>query len=127
MEKVLFHHFALPQRLPHAEDANVDDVEARLTDHLLVAARLMQDSAAGDDGLRSEALGVWGRLRQCLAVSQAATRDGRVDRMRLLSGLRGMTALGAILVHIRSQNAALLIHRLSEYVPITPTFLTTVG
>ncbi|KAH6855507.1 hypothetical protein B0I37DRAFT_395568 [Chaetomium sp. MPI-CAGE-AT-0009] len=113
MGKSLFHHLALPQHLPQSEDENLHDVEARLTDQLLVAARLMRDSAAGDE-LRSEASGVWERLRQCLVVSKAVTRDGRVDRMRLLSELRTMTALDAILLDIRSQNAALLIHRLSE-------------
>ena len=113
MEKSLFHHFALPQRLPHSEDANLDDVEARLSHYLLMAIRVMRDSAAGDK-LRSEASSIWERLQQCLIVSKAITRDGRVDRMQLLSGLRRMTALDAILLHIRSQNAALLIHRLSE-------------
>ncbi|KAK4153830.1 hypothetical protein C8A00DRAFT_43330 [Chaetomidium leptoderma] len=113
MEKSLFHHFALPQRLPHSEDANLDDVEGRLTAYLVMAVRLMRESAAGDE-LRSESSSVWERLQQCLVVSKAVTRDGRVDRMRLLSELRRMTALDAILVYIRSQNAALLIHRLSD-------------
>lgn len=112
MEKLLFHHLALPQHLPHTEDANLDDVEARLTDHLLAAVRLMRDSAAGDE-LRSEASSVWERLRQCLIVSKTVTRDGRVNKTRLLSELRRMTALDAIFLDIRSQNAALLIHRLS--------------
>jgi hypothetical protein len=113
MEQSLFHHFALPQRLPDSEDANLNDVEARLTDHLLGAVRLMRDSAARDD-LRFDVSSIWERLRQCLVVSKIVTRDGRVDRTRLLSELRGITALGAILLDIRSQNAALLIHRLSE-------------
>jgi hypothetical protein len=112
MEQSLFNHLALPQHLPHSEDASLDDVEVGLTDHLLVAVRLMRDYAAGDE-LRSEVSSVWERLRQCLVVSKAVTRNGRDDKMRLLSELRRMTALDAILVDIRSQNAALLIHRLS--------------
>ncbi|KAK3290215.1 uncharacterized protein B0H64DRAFT_350596 [Chaetomium fimeti] len=113
MERSLFHHLALPQRLPHSEDANLYDVEARLTEQLLVAVRLMRDSAVGDQ-IRLEASSVWERLRQCLVVSSAITRDNRVDRVRLLSEFRRMAALNAILLDIRSQNAALLIHRLSE-------------
>jgi hypothetical protein len=113
MEKSVFNHLALPQNLPHSEDARLDDVEVWLTDHLLMAVRLMRDSAAGDD-LRSETSSVWERLRECLVVSKAVTRDGRVDKMRLLSELRRMTARDAILVDIRSQNAALLIHRVPE-------------
>lgn len=113
MEQSVFHHFALPERLPDSEDANLNEVEAKLTDHLLVAVRIMRDYAAGDE-LRSDVSSIWERLRQCLVVSKAVTRDGKVDRTRLLSELRGMNALSAILLDIRSQNAALLIHRLSE-------------
>ena len=113
MEQSVFHHFALPERLPASEDANLNDIEARLTDHLLVAIRIMRDAATGDQS-RSNVSSIWERLRQCLGISKAVTRDGRVDRTLLLSELRGMTALGAILLDIRSQNAALLIHRLSE-------------
>lgn len=113
MEQSLFNHFALPQRLPNCEDANLNEVEARLTDHLVRAVGLMRDFAARDE-LRFDVSSIWERLRQCLVVSKNVTRDGRVDKTRLLSELRGMTALGAVLLDIRSQNAALLIHRLSE-------------
>lgn len=112
MEKLLFHHLALPQQLPHAEDADLSAIEASLTDQLLVAVSLMRDSAR--DALQSGSCCVWERVRQCLAVSKAILNDGRVDRIRLLSALRTIQPLEVLLLHVRNQNAALLIHRVPE-------------
>jgi hypothetical protein len=116
MEQSLFNHFALPQRIPHSEDANLDEIEIHLADHLLAATRTIEKCVGDQPNLWSNwtSTTVWGSIRQCLATSKVVNHGGRVNQMRLLSALASMTPSDIVLLHIRSQNAAVLIHRLSR-------------
>lgn len=115
MNLSMFHHLALPECLPHSEDADLDDIEVGLIDQLLAAARVMQDSNRCEPNPKpqSQPSAVWTSIRRCLAVSKAINRCGKVNREKLLSELRSMPATDPLILHIRSQNAALLIYRLS--------------
>ncbi|KAK3307698.1 uncharacterized protein B0T15DRAFT_415095 [Chaetomium strumarium] len=116
MEHSLFHHFALPQNIPHSEDANLDDVETHLANHLLAATRTIEGCVGDQPNLWLDwkSTTVWGSIRQSLATSRSVNRGGRVNQMRLLWALASMTPSDIVLLHIRSQNAAVLIHRLSS-------------
>ncbi|KAK0671660.1 hypothetical protein QBC41DRAFT_344465 [Cercophora samala] len=115
MEVALFNHLALPLRVPGSEDSNLSEVEIRLTDHLISNARLMCQAArqpyqAGSHP--SHIWKAWDSIRLCLESSKAVNRNGRVNRTTLLSELRHLGHENAVAIHIGSQNAALLVHRL---------------
>ncbi|KXX81310.1 hypothetical protein MMYC01_201930 [Madurella mycetomatis] len=114
MNESVFHHLALPQRLPHSEEANLDEIEAALIDQLITATRLMHDSQRGGPTLQSKASDAWESIRRCLVVSKAVNRGGKVNREKLLWELRSMAPSDALLLHVRSQNAALFMHRISS-------------
>lgn len=135
MDEALFNHLALPPRLPHGEDPNLDAIEASLVDWLIDGARFMQERDGRGpstyyQGPAKEltASAAWSSILQCLVSSKAVNRDGRINRTRLLTEMSCMTGTNALVLHIRSQNAALLIHRFSEYVqrsPLVPLHLTS--
>ncbi|KAK4183027.1 hypothetical protein QBC35DRAFT_545071 [Podospora australis] len=118
MEKSLFHHLALPPCLPQREDTAIDDVEAELIDRLIIGAQLMRDALSDhrDNPLSSTCQSAWESVRLFLATSKAVNHGGRVIRTELLPELRliAATATNALILHIRNQNAALLIHRFCD-------------
>ncbi|GAB1316962.1 hypothetical protein MFIFM68171_07172 [Madurella fahalii] len=116
MDESVFHHLALPQRLPHSEEANLDEIETALIDRLIIATRLMQGPERGEPTIQSKASIAWGSIRRCLDACKAVNHGGNVNREKLLSELRCMTPTDVLVLHIRSQNAALLVHR----VPSSP-------
>jgi hypothetical protein len=111
MDRSIFCHLALPERLPHSENADLDEIEAGLIDRALVSACRMQNVAAEESNLRDKASHAWECIRLCLLASKCANRRGRVSKRELLSEIASMTVPGALLLYIRSQNAALLVHR----------------
>jgi len=120
MEPFLFHHLTLPQRLPHAQEGNLNEVELALVGRLVLGAQRMRDA----HGLGSSpSADTWESIRLCLSCSKDLNRRGAVDRVKLLSQFQQLGARNALIVYIRSQNAALMIHRLSGYVeiPFTPS------
>ncbi|KAK4234701.1 hypothetical protein C8A03DRAFT_18447 [Achaetomium macrosporum] len=116
MEQSLFNHFALPQSIPHSEDADLDGVELNLNDYLFTATRVIENSVRDQPTLwfNWKSTTVWESIQECLTTSKKVNRGGRVNQMKLLLALSRMTASDIVLLHIRSQNAAILIHRLSS-------------
>ncbi len=105
MEKSIFPHLALPQQLPQHEDRNLDAVEANLL-HRLTAASLVMRGVEGH-----YASFIWGVIHNFLSEATHINDGGKVDRLTLRSTLASLPEPGACLVYIRSQNAAILIHR----------------
>ncbi|KAK3313080.1 hypothetical protein B0H66DRAFT_578262 [Apodospora peruviana] len=93
MDELLLNHLALSAQLPHQEDPKPDE-------HHEVDLK---------------AATVWESICRSLVASKAVNPRRRVNKTRLLSELRSMTATGFLLVHIHTQNAALLIHQLCEF------------
>lgn len=110
MEPFLFPHLALPQRLPHAQEGNLNNVELALVDRLILDAQRMRDAHGFGTSRSADA---WESIRLCLSCSKDLNRGGLVDRVKLLSEFQQLRARNALIVYIRSQNAALMIHRLS--------------
>jgi hypothetical protein len=114
MDAAIFAHLALPAQLPQSEDGNLDAIEACLVDHLLATARTMRDLPS------HEALGP-----RCLIVSKAVNSGGIVNKSKFLAELGHLGVGNALVLYIRSQNAALLIHRLAGYIYYTWLFTYT--
>ena len=121
MDKAVFHHLALPQRLPGSEDLNVDEIETNIVSRLIAACRLMFATTtafhpgvpAGSHQLSLST--AWSTIERSLAVSHGVNRKGRINKAHLLSELRSLAGAAtsrpeALVLHVRSQNAAILIH-----------------
>ncbi|KAK3984329.1 hypothetical protein QBC44DRAFT_388524 [Cladorrhinum sp. PSN332] len=114
MEKTLFHHLALPPQLPHREDPNVNDIEENLVVQLVSASRLMQGVSSNGEPHPAAFVMAWESLRKCLTISRSFNSGGRVNKTRLLAEMRWINANDVMILHIRAQNAGLIIHRQSE-------------
>ncbi|KAK4651864.1 hypothetical protein QC762_0097090 [Podospora pseudocomata] len=115
MEIALYNHLALPLRVPPSEDGNLSDLEIQLTDHLISNVRIMCQAFRQpyQPGAHPSAISkVWEYIRLCLESSKTVNRNGRVNRTTLLSEFRHLAQGNAVILHISSQNAALLVHRL---------------
>lgn len=122
MERTIFNHLALPPRLPGAEDANIDEVEASIAARLVAACRLMfatttafHPSPAVGSG-RLTASEAWNTIDRAISASYTVNKGGRVNKPRLLAQLRSLALATSsrpevLVLHIRRQNAAVLIHR----------------
>ncbi|KAK4169727.1 hypothetical protein QBC43DRAFT_37606 [Cladorrhinum sp. PSN259] len=109
MDKSLFHHLALPPRLPQREDPHLDDVEESLVHQLIGAARSM---VASHETANST---TWESVRKCLAISRSINSGGRINKTRLMAEMKAMYPKDFLILHIRSQNAGLIVHRQSEH------------
>ncbi|KAK0714105.1 hypothetical protein B0T26DRAFT_784054 [Lasiosphaeria miniovina] len=109
MDKTLYNHLALPDKLPQSEDCP-DEIENNLIDRFLVGARQMHQLST------PHSTAAWEAIQRCLTAAKVVHCRGRLDRSRLLTQLRAFTECRErhdfLVFHIRSQNAALLIHRL---------------
>lgn len=115
MEIALYNHLALPLRVPPSEDGNLSDLEIQLTDHLISNVRIMCQAFRQpyQPGAHPSAISkAWEYIRLCLESSKTVNRNGRVNRTTLLSEFRHLAQGNAVILHISSQNAALLVHRL---------------
>lgn len=122
MERTIFNHLALPPRLPGAEDANIDEVEASIAARLVAACRLMfatttafHPSPAVGSG-RLTASEAWNTIDRAISASHIVNKGGRVNKPHLLAQLRSLALATSsrpevLVLHIRRQNAAVLIHR----------------
>lgn len=112
---------ALPPCLPHREDPKLDEIELRFLDHLVASVHSMRDMTSASDlnSLEPEAhlkvVHAWESIARGLIASRAVHVRQQVNRSRLLSELRRMTANDFLIIHVHSQNAALVVHRLAEY------------
>ncbi|KAK3356620.1 hypothetical protein B0T25DRAFT_603140 [Lasiosphaeria hispida] len=126
MDCSLFNHLALPPRLPSGEDPNINEIEDSAIDLLLAGAQLLRGGPSTfashpDNGqtlqTNKASNDAWESVHRCLEASKLVNRRGQVNKLDLVSRLRCMTATDALVLHIRSQNAALLIHRLHQVLP----------
>jgi len=123
----LFHHFALPQRLPGSEEDNLDEIEGAFVNRLDRAAWTMRTTSGQEsDTLGLKITAAWQSIRRLLFAAKTVNPGGIVNGAKLQAELGSMAVDGALLVYVGSQNAALFIYRLSRFVAISssvPTFL----
>lgn len=122
LDQALFNHLALPQSLPQREDPNLSEIETCLLNHLIKGARLMRDvprNSTTNDGPEAEfnlrTSNAWASIMRCMTAAKTIHVNQRVNRTSLLSELESLTSPTDVLViHIHSQNAAIIVHRLGE-------------
>ncbi|KAK1833011.1 hypothetical protein QBC39DRAFT_381058 [Podospora conica] len=128
MERTVFNHLALPQRLPGAEDGNIDEVEATIADRLAAACRAMSaidPTMPGPDGptlTPSPARNCWNAIHRAIVASRSVNKGGRVNKTHLLVQLQSLAQATpnrpeALVLHIRRQNAAIVVYTDLEYQP----------
>ena len=105
--ETLFSHIALPPRLPGRQDTGLNRVERALVERLLDAtiklSRLPHNNFVNK----------WESLRRSLETCKQVNSGGRLTKTSLLTALRELQGQDFIALHIREQNAALII-RLQE-------------
>ncbi|KAI1080316.1 hypothetical protein F5B20DRAFT_589398 [Whalleya microplaca] len=101
----LFHHIALPARLPQSADANSDEVEIAVVDRLLAAAKLMRDAQS------SACWHIWDNIRQSLLLCKTLNVRGRLERGQLASQLKQLHDSGIVILHVATQNAGITIQK----------------
>ncbi|KAI1412715.1 hypothetical protein F5Y13DRAFT_199582 [Hypoxylon sp. FL1857] len=101
----LFNHVALPPKLPSGSESNTDEIERGFIDRLIVAAKLMRDT---QDGICWD---VWDSLRRSLLLSKSLNIGGKLERTQLASHLKQLRDGDAIILHVATQNAGIIIHK----------------
>lgn len=104
LNEALYYHLALPSKLPPQEDIRTPIIERELVEKLIAAATGMEQLP--NNSLRF----IWDRVRFSLEASRAVNIAGRVDRGELMDQLKKLDEVGFLALHIKSQNAGILIY-----------------
>lgn len=107
----LFHHVALPPRLPGKQEGNISQIGDALTDRLLSASRVMRDQMSGEF---AESWNTWDVVRLSLQTSKILNRGGKLDRNSLLTEFQSLGRNQVLILLITEQNAALTIRQQHE-------------
>jgi hypothetical protein len=103
--KYLFHHIALPPRLPQKNEAQVEILEKALTGSLLKWACLFRKSL--DDKLGRP----WDLLIDTLRNCDILHAGGKLNSASLITAFSQLAGGQCLIVYVAEQNAGLLIHR----------------
>lgn len=101
----LFNHVALPPRLPGQSDKENDAIERALVDRLLNAVCFIRDLPKND--LYQE----WDAIRSLLQTCKTLNAGGKLDKTSLLTEFKGLEHNELLILHIREQNAGVLVRR----------------
>ena len=108
MDEILFNHIALPPRLPQREDRDIASVDTALITRVTEAAKLIRDLPA------NPCTATWDSICRSVAACKAFSAIGRLERSVLKTELKHVSNTGFLLLHLRCQNAAILIQRSSK-------------
>ncbi|KAI1469407.1 uncharacterized protein F4812DRAFT_328213 [Daldinia caldariorum] len=109
--KALFHHIALPAKLPQSSASNTEDVERAILDRLVIAIKLMQNVMEGP------LWQTWDSIRRSLLSCKTINIGGKLERTQLASRLRQLRDSDLVILHLGAQNAGLLVYK-----PVNPEF-----
>jgi len=118
MDAAIFHHLALPPQLPQKEDENLPDIEDGLAQRLITSARKMLTAPRGNPEYQMGAVKAWGSIQLCLTNSQVINKNVALNKQSTREALANLDSHGALAIYVKSQNAALLIHRIHRYAPL---------
>lgn len=104
----LVNHIALPPRLPGKRENDIPQIERKLTDRLLNAARTLRQLT--DSEISSQ----WEGVRHLLQNCKNANEGGKLNKTSLLAHFRRLEREESIILHVAEQNAGLLIRRHHE-------------
>jgi len=106
VDEALLNHLELPAQLPQRQDEHLDAIEDALLGQAIAAARVMRDLPENPGYL------LWDAVRRSLAACRSViAADGRLERSALLAELRHVAQGGFLFLHIKSQNAGILLQQ----------------
>lgn len=110
LESIL-NHVALPPHLPGRQEAALYKIEHALTERLLEASRTLKDLTNNRFGSDC--------VRRVIQTCKVLNAGGKLNKTSLLTAFRELEA-SDLVIHIREQNAGLIVRRHREYVSKIP-------
>ena len=104
----LFHHIALPPKVPGKQEPNINQIERLMVERLISSARDLRDASS------EEYRDLWDDIRRILQTCKNINAGGKLSRSSLLTELHALDERGLLILHIREQNAGLLVRRSVE-------------
>lgn len=101
----VFHHVALPPRLPAKHDGQLQAINKILAERFLQTARSLRDSPHQGD--RDQ----WNWLSRTLHSCVTLHDGGKLNATTLADAFAHLEPNGLLIVYVEAQNAGLLIHR----------------
>lgn len=106
--ETLLNHVVFPEQLPSRPDVGIRALERDLVNSLIKAAEALVVTAS--DAHRS----IWEDVRKTLIVARTLNNDTDVEGLEktsLLESFRQLEPTSSLILHVREQNAGLLIKR----------------
>ncbi|PWY75305.1 hypothetical protein BO94DRAFT_578003 [Aspergillus sclerotioniger CBS 115572] len=103
LTKRVFEHAALPPQLPGSHDETIAEVEASLIVRMLNATDTMRDFEPDSN--------LWDNLKRSLNACKHIHVNGSIDKAQLIQSLQEISPENMVILHIREQNAGLLIRQ----------------
>lgn len=105
METIL-NHIVLPERLPSGQEKHVTGLETDLADSVLHAIQSLIETAPAAQ------FSVWDGVRSVISATMVLNNtSGGLERLALLQHFRMIQPGGFLILHVREQNAGLIIRR----------------
>ena len=101
----LYHHLVLPPKLPGKAENDLHIIEKDLLRRLIQAVDLIKRA------LNNEAGNEYNTLKRCLDVCDVVNEDSRLKKSSLLGAFQELDQGDSLILHIKEQNASLLIQR----------------
>ncbi|KAK7613359.1 hypothetical protein JOL62DRAFT_596589 [Phyllosticta paracitricarpa] len=101
----LVRHVVLPEKLPERQEESNPEIATALTESLLQASRVFKDRAPHED------FRLWDDLRRVIVTAKEVNCNGQLSKVSLIQAFHELEPGGVIILHVREQNAGLLISR----------------
>lgn len=108
----LVNHVVLPERLPEKQEMDISLLGPALTERVLQASRMLRD-------FDHDNFQLWDDLRRVLLEVKQINRDGPLDKAALVQAFRQLEPGGFIILHVKEQNAGMLVSRPLEYATLS--------
>lgn len=111
---ILLNHVVFPEQLPSRHEGDTRSLERDLVDGLIKAAEALVAIASDTDTT------IWEDARKTLLAARNLNNDTDVEGLEKTSILESFRQLGlneSLILHVREQNAGLLIKRFLVYSP----------
>ncbi|KAF2229858.1 hypothetical protein EV356DRAFT_570800 [Viridothelium virens] len=101
----VYNHIVLPPCLPGGEDRDLKEIETDLMTKLVKACRTLRDILGGEHYVELDA------IRRSLETAKLLNARQKVNKDPLFSELSGLRQNETLILHVREQNAGVLIAR----------------
>lgn len=101
----LFHHIVLPAKLPGNAENELHVTEKDLIRRLIEAIDLVKHALGDETAVEYDT------LRKCIQTCDVLNEDGRLKKSTLLDAFQEFEHGDSLVLHVKEQNAGLLIYR----------------